>query len=92
MPLLAGIMPVREIAQLQRFRDLSGCVIPEDLAKFLSEGPDVLQRGVDYATQQCEELLRNGVPGLQLYCRNQHQSVVRITENLRGLGFLPRRV
>ncbi len=87
-PLLAGILPVLDLAQLPRFRDLSGCTIPDKLVEFLGQGTDVQQRGVDFASTQCEDLLKNGVSGVHLYCLNKHQSVVRITENLRGLGFL----
>jgi methylenetetrahydrofolate reductase (NADPH) len=88
IPLVAGIMPVLEAAQLPRFRDMSGCVIPENLAAFLGEGADAAKRGVEFATRQCDELLRNGVAGLHLYCLNRHASVVQITENLRGMGHL----
>lgn len=91
MPLSAGIMPVLETSQLLRFRDLSGCTIPNALVEFIGEGPGVLQRGVDFATRQCEDLLKNGVAGLHLYCLNRHHSAVRITDNLRMLGFLPRK-
>ncbi len=91
IPLLAGIMPVLELTQLPRFRELSGCTIPEKLTAFLGAGPDVLPRGIDFATEQCRELLQGGAAGIHLYCLNRHQSVVRITENLRGLGSLPRK-
>ena len=87
IPLVAGIMPVLDLNQIPRFRDLSGCSTPNKLLGFLGEGPDVLQRGVEFATMQCQNLLQNGVSGLHLYCLNKHQSVVKITENLRGLGF-----
>ena len=89
IPLVAGIMPVLELKQLPRFAEMSGCVIPPALAPYLSAGNDVEQRGVDFATEQCAELLRNGTAGLHLYCLNRHASVVRITENLRDLGHLP---
>lgn len=93
LPLVAGIMPVLDIKQLPRFEELSGCVIPPDLPAFLGalgEGEDVVDRGVAYATRQCDELLRGGVAGLHLYCLNKHASVMRITENLRALGHLAR--
>jgi methylenetetrahydrofolate reductase (NADPH) len=88
LPLVAGIMPVLDLKQLPRFEELSGCVIPADLPAFLSAGPEaeVADRGVEYATRQCDELLKGGVAGLHLYCLNKHASVVRITENLRALG------
>ena len=88
IPLLAGIMPVLDLGQLPRFRELSGCVIPDKLTRFLGDGSDALQKGVEYATEQCRELLQQGVAGLHLYCLNKHQSVARITENLRTDGAL----
>lgn len=90
LPLVAGIMPVLDAKQLPRFEELSGCVIPADLPGFLadeSKGEDVVARGVAYATRQCDELLKGGVAGLHLYCLNKHASVVRITDNLRALGY-----
>ncbi len=90
LPLVAGIMPVLEIGQLARFRELSGCKIPGDLESHLRSGQDVLALGVDYATRQCEELLKEGVAGVHLYCLNRHLSVVSITQNLRQLGFWPK--
>lgn len=88
LPLVAGIMPVLDLKQLPRFEELSGCVIPADLPVFLAQG-DVIARGIEYATRQCDELLRNGIAGLHLYCLNKHASVTRITENLRALGHFP---
>lgn len=90
IPLVAGIMPVLELKQLPRFEEMSGCVIPEALVRALGDGTDATQRGVDFATEQCAELLRNGVAGLHLYCLNRHTSVVKITENLRALGHFKR--
>ncbi len=92
MPLIAGIMPVSDLKQLPRFEELSGCVIPEELTAFLSDeskGEDVAQRGIAYATRQCDELVRNDVAGLHLYCLNRNTFVTRITENLRALGHFP---
>jgi methylenetetrahydrofolate reductase (NADPH) len=82
---------VLDTAQLPRFKELSGCVIPDSLVRFLGTGPDVLELGVEYATEQCRALLKNGVAGIHIYCLNKHQSVVRITNNLRVLGLVPRR-
>ena len=89
MPLVAGIMPVLDLKQLPRFEELSGCVIPPELPAFLAESEDVTARGIEYATRQCNDLLRGGVAGLHLYCLNKHRSVTRITENLRALGHFP---
>ena len=91
MPFVAGIMPVLNLNQLTRFRELSGCMIPESMVTFLGSGKpeDVTLRGVEFATAQCDDLLKNGIAGIHLYSLNQSQSSSRITENLRRLGHFP---
>jgi methylenetetrahydrofolate reductase (NADPH) len=91
MPLVAGIMPVLELGQLGRFKELSGCRIPDSLVAFLGDGKDgdVVDRGVEFATRQCLDLLKNGVAGIHLYCLNRSHSATRITENLRRAGHFP---
>ncbi len=91
MPFVAGIMPVLNLNQLTRFRELSGCLIPETMVAFLSAGnpEEVNQRGVEFATRQCDDLLKHGIAGIHLYSLNQSHSSARITENLRRLGHFP---
>ncbi len=88
MPLVAGIMPVLSLGQLARFKELSGCLIPDSMVAFLGAGKpeEVTQRGVEFATAQCLDLLKNGIAGIHLYSLNQSHSSARITENLRKLG------
>jgi methylenetetrahydrofolate reductase (NADPH) len=91
LPFVAGIMPVLNLGQLVRFKELSGCVIPDDLVSFLGTGDAsaIASRGVEYATRQCDDLLKHGIAGIHLYSLNQSVSSVRITENLRSLGHFP---
>ncbi len=91
MPFVAGIMPVLNLGQLNRFKELSGCAIPESMVAFLSAGSaeSVADRGVEFASRQCVDLLKNGIAGIHLYSLNQSSSSVRITENLRKLGYFP---
>ncbi len=39
--------------------------------------------GIEYATRQCEELLRAGVPGLHFYTLNKARSTLQVLRNLR---------
>jgi len=88
IPLIAGIMPVLELSQLKRFKELSGCSIPESLIEFLGN-TDVTERGVQFAVQQCENLLANGIGGIHIYCLNRHHSAVSISQDLRSKGHFP---
>jgi methylenetetrahydrofolate reductase (NADH) len=89
VPLVPGIVSILSGTQIRRFTALCGARIPAPLASKLDElGEDdsaVAEFGIEYATRQCEELLRAGVPGLHFYTLNKAGSTVRIINDL-GLG------
>ena len=91
IPLIAGILPVTSLSQLERIHQLSGQQIPEALLESLGEGTDkeVQDRGIAYAAAQCRDLLAHGVAGLHLYTFNRATSAVRITKALRAEGHFP---
>ena len=77
VPLVPGIIPILSAAQIKRFVALCGAALPEALVSELDRRGDddeaVAQFGIEYATLQCEELLREGVPGLHFYTLNKAQ-------------------
>jgi methylenetetrahydrofolate reductase (NADPH) len=85
-PLVPGIIPIQSASQIKRFTALCGARIPAPLAAKLEElGDDeaaVTEFGIDYASRQCEELLRAGAPGIHFYTLNKAPSTVRIVKNL----------
>jgi methylenetetrahydrofolate reductase (NADPH) len=87
VPLVPGIVPILNGAQIKKFTALCGARIPASLAGKLDElGDDdaaVTQFGIDYATQQCADLLRNGVPGIHFYTLNKVHSTTQVLKNLR---------
>ena len=91
LPLIAGILPVTSQSQLARIGQLSGQDIPQKLLDALGDGPDkdVQERGIEYATTQCRDLLQNGAPGVHIYTFNRAASAVRITKTLRAEGWFP---
>jgi Methylenetetrahydrofolate reductase len=42
----------------------------------------VVQFGIEYATRQCEGLLREGAPGLHFYTLNRVRSTTEVVKNL----------
>jgi len=86
VPIIPGILPILNLAQVKRFTGLSGATIPPNLARDLERlGEDdaaVRKLGIDYATQQSLGLLEQGVPGIHFYCLNRSASVKAIFKNL----------
>jgi methylenetetrahydrofolate reductase (NADPH) len=86
VPLVPGIIPILSAAQIKRFTALCGADLPVSLLGELDRrGNDdeaVTQFGIEYATRQCEELLREGAPGLHFYTLNKARSTTQIVRNL----------
>jgi len=86
VPLVPGIIPILSSAQIKRFTALCGARIPAAVAAKLDELGDndaaVTEFGIDYATKQCEDLLRSGAPGIHFYTLNKAQPTLRILQNL----------
>jgi len=86
VPIIPGILPILNLAQVKRFVALSGATIPPDLARDLErvgeDEAEVRKLGIDYATQQTQDLLEQGVPGIHFYCLNRCASVKGIFKNL----------
>jgi len=86
VPIVPGVLPILSAPQVRRFVSLCGSKIPAKLETQLSrveEDEDgALQMGIDYASRQCEELMRFKVPGFHFYSLNKARSVTAICENL----------
>ncbi|MCX6890470.1 MAG: methylenetetrahydrofolate reductase [NAD(P)H] [Verrucomicrobia bacterium] len=86
VPIVPGIVSILNGAQIKRFTAMCGARIPAPLAARLDAFGDddaaAAEFGIEYATRQCEELLRAGVPGMHFYTLNKAHSTVRILNNL----------
>ncbi len=86
VPIVPGIMPIISSASIRRITSLCGAQIPTELERALSdvEHDDTLtmQVGVEWATQQCRELLARGVPGIHFYTLNKSPATRSIFQSL----------
>jgi methylenetetrahydrofolate reductase (NADPH) len=90
VPIIPGIMPITNVAQIERFTALCGACIPERLHRELerrADQPDAVENfGVAYATLQCADLLAHGAPGIHFYTLNRSPGTRAILSALRALA------
>ena len=86
VPIVAGLMPILNVAQTKRFVSMCGAKIPHPLLmklESLEANPeDVYAAGIEYAIRQCEDLLANGIDGLHFYTLNKSKATVEICRAL----------
>ncbi len=86
VPIVPGIISIQSASQIVRFTQLCGARIPAALQKKLDslahDDEAALAFGIEYATLQCQELLKQGVPGLHFYTLNKAHSTLAVLKNL----------
>ena len=86
VPIVPGVLPILSVPQVRRFTALCGSKIPPKLEKKLAavENDDgaAVEMGIEYASGQCEGLIKFGVAGLHFYSLNKSYSVQAICRNL----------
>ena len=86
VPLVPGIVPIMSATQITKFTQLCGAKIPPPLRQKLDALGDnddaAAEFGIEYATEQCKDLLRAGVPGLHFYTLNKSRSTLQVLKNL----------
>lgn len=89
LPLVAGIMPIRNVKQIKRFANMIGASLPADLLAKIEDVEDddeaVAQVGTNHAARQCEDLLANDAAGLHFYTLNRSTATRAIFQEIRGL-------
>ena len=90
VPIVPGIMPITNAAQVEKFTMLCGATLPFRLAAEMDrrrDDPDaVLQLGIAHATAQCLELIQGGAPGIHFYTLNRSTATRHVLTALRTIG------
>src|SRR5918999_736025 len=88
VPIIPGIIPVTNFAQIKRFTELCDASLPERYERELAsraDDPDAVKDlGVAYATLQCADLLARGAPGIHFYTLNSSPATRAILAALRA--------
>ena len=75
IPIIPGIMPVTNLAQIERFSQLSGADLPVAVVERLrsvGDDPAAVRRvGATIASELAVDLLRGGAPGLHFFTQNR---------------------
>lgn len=89
VPIVPGLLPVTNFAQIQRITSLCGAKLPAKFVAALEAAGDddqaQFRAGVDFATRQMQQLIDAEVPGIHLYVLNKSEAASQVLENL-GMG------
>lgn len=87
VPIVPGIMPISQYAQLRRFSDMCGAEIPRWIGKRLEAYRDdvasIREFGADVVADLCRKLISGGAPGLHFYTLNRARATLAVYERLK---------
>ena len=86
IPIVPGVMPISQYAQLRRFSDMCGAEIPRWIAKRLESYRDdadaIREFGADVVAGLCRKLIAGGAPGIHFYTLNRARATLAVCERL----------
>jgi len=93
VPIVPGVMPIYSVKMMETLASLCGATITEQVREGIAALPEGDRQalesfGIEFATRQCAELLKAGVPGLHIYTMDRSSSTVGLVNNLRREGLL----
>jgi methylenetetrahydrofolate reductase (NADPH) len=90
VPIVPGLLPITNFAQIKRITSLCGAKLPAKLVAHLEAAGDDAEKqfelGVDAAIRQTQELIDAGVPGIHFYVLNRSEAAARVLGEVRLPG------
>lgn len=85
IPIIPGIMPIISKKQVEKMVKLANITVPPNVKENISKlkDKDLIEFGIEYATSQCEDLIKNGIKGLHFYTLNKSYSTNQILNNIK---------
>jgi len=93
VPILPGVMPIYSVKMMEILAKLCGATITPEIRDGLARLPEgdkeaITNFGIDFAANQCKDLLDAGVPGIHIYTMDRAKSAVEIVNRLREANLL----
>jgi len=86
IPIIAGIMPITDIARTKKFSQMCSATLPDKIIQRFeragSTAEEAKKVGIEVATEQCADLLEHGVRYFHFYTLNQSDAVLQVVSNL----------
>lgn len=85
IPIIPGIMPIISEKQVEKMVKLANITVPKNIQENICKlkDKDLIEFGIEYASFQCEELIKNGIKGLHFYTLNKSYSTNQILNNIK---------
>ena len=88
IPIIAGVMPITTLKGMKRMAELSAgtnftAKLLRRVYRYQDSPQDLKKAGIDFAIEQCQELIDRGVDGIHLYTLNQSTATVEILKQLK---------
>ena len=91
-PVIAGILPILSYEQLEKMLSLAKVTLPkklmDTLEKYKYNKDDIKKIGIDFATEQCQDLIDNKIKGIHFYTLNKSYSTSKILDNLNYATYI----
>lgn len=86
VPIIAGLMPLTVITQIERFQALSGQPLPQSFVDRLRAAPpeEVRAVGLQHTVDMCNELIDGGAAGLQFFTQNRSKATREVLAQVRA--------